>query len=158
MLSSEQRTNSPGRSRFLDRFAEEVAGFNVRSLCLRDLEQQCEARNIDFIIRPLRTLHGIAIELHEFDFVYVNSLIPDPLKTIAGFHELFHILHHIGDTKRCLSTGGVSCLSKNEFQAQVVGVVALMPDSLVASMSVNDIMREFEVSRQIAEFRLLCSL
>lgn len=157
MLSSERKERHLAGNRFLDRFAEEVDGFNRKTLGGSDLEEVCLSLGIELIERPFRSLHGIAIEFREYNYVYVNSLISEPFKVIAGFHELFHVLHHIGDGKRCLSTGGVFNLSKNEYQAQAAGVIALMPNRIVAEMSVEDMMREFEITRQIAEFRLRLS-
>lgn len=154
MLSSELEKNSPlPKVRFLDRFAKEVEGFNQLTLSTNDLQAACDARRIDLIEKPFRGLHGIAIEVRDFNYVYVNSLISSPLRTVAGFHELFHILHHIGDAKRCLSTGCVSNLSKNEFQAQCAGVLALMPLCLVINLTVEGMMGEFEIPRRLAEFR-----
>ena len=44
-------------------------------------------------------------------------------------------------------------LSRMEREAQIVGALALMPDPLVAGLSLEDMMREFGVSRITAQFR-----
>jgi Zn-dependent peptidase ImmA (M78 family) len=144
------------RNSFLDKFAGGVEGFNQRALGIVDLEFFCLQHDIEIDEMQFRALHGIAVAISDCDYIYINSLISYPEKVIAGYHELFHLVQHIGtgDSTRCLSEGQVVNLSKNEFQAQAAGVIALMPDALVDGMSVEDMMREFEVSRRIAEFRL----
>lgn len=138
---------------FLEKFSVEVEGFNQKSLGLNQLIEICDGKKIELIEKPFRGLHGIAIEDRQHDYIFINQIISYSYKVIAGYHELFHILHHVGNGQECLSYGGVINLSKKEYQAQAVGVIALMPDVMIQGLSIEDLMREFDVSRRIAEFR-----
>ncbi len=140
-------------SQLIDRFSRLVPGFNRRSLALDDLYGLCDIHNIDVVHLPLRRVHGIAFEEDSYRCMYINRLLRIPFQIIAGFHEFCHFDYHTVDSRVCLSMGGLANLSKRERQAQAVGVVALMPAPLIVDMTVDDLMREFEVSRQIAEFR-----
>lgn len=139
----------------LSRFEQVVEGFNQRSLRLFDLVTICEALDIEIVEKRMRSLHGSAYEEDGFRFVYINSLISPAEQVVAGFHELFHIFHHIGDGKLCQSRGATVRLSKQEKQAQAAGVIALMPLGVVYELSIEEMMREFDVSRRLAEFRLM---
>jgi Zn-dependent peptidase ImmA (M78 family) len=138
---------------YFDRFAAHVDGFNRKPLRLCDLYAYCERQNIEVVEMQMRQLHGGAHEYEGFQFIYINSLITYSEQIIAGFHELFHTLNHVGNGELCFSYGRVNNLSKQEFQAQAVGVVALMPLTEVYEMTVDRMMYEYTVSRQIAELR-----
>lgn len=138
---------------YFDRFADRVEGFNQKSLRLYDLYNYCEGSGIEVVEKQMRQLHGGAHELEGYQFIYINSLISYSEQIIAGFHELFHVLNHVGNAELCFSYGKVNNLSKQEFQAQAIGVIALMPLPEVYDMTIDQIVSEFYVSRQIAQLR-----
>lgn len=101
----------------------------------------------------MRGLHGSAYEEDGYKFIYINPLVSRTEQITAGFHELFHIFNHAGDGRICMSRGATVRISKQEKQAQAVGVIALMPLPIVAQMTIEDMMREFDVPRKLAQFR-----
>jgi Zn-dependent peptidase ImmA (M78 family) len=141
-------------TRFIETVVSLIPEFNRCSLTLEDLERICEAQNIELLYRNMRLLHGMAIQCDGVDVLRLNKLISYSEQVIAGFHELFHFLFHPVDSQVCLSYGRICNISKRELQAQIVGVIALLPISLVYKMTVEDMMREFEISKEIALFRL----
>jgi Zn-dependent peptidase ImmA (M78 family) len=156
MPGSEARgsASSHGRDRLLiDRFAERIEGFNVRSLTLGDLSRLCDERHIELVQTRMRSYHGVALEDDGYSYIYINSLLSEPERIIAGYHEYCHIADHCLDMSIRKSTGSFWNLTKYERQAQVIGTVALMPESWIRGLSVEGIGREFGVSRGIAEFR-----
>lgn len=142
----------PGTSS-LRRFALRVDGFNKRPLRLCDLYTICEDEGIEVIELQMRRLHGGAFEEDGYKFIFLNSLVSYAEQIVAGFHELFHTFNHVGDGVMCYSKGATQRLSKQEKQAQIAGVLALMPLSSVFQMTIEDMMREFDVSRKVAQFR-----
>lgn len=137
----------------IERFEYRLPGFNLRPFTLPDLYDLCDELEVSVRRIPMQYLHGCSFVEGGEVFLYINSLLRGPEQVIAGFHEYCHITDHCFDVEAFESTGGLWNLNKRERQAQTVGVVALMPHPLVEGMTVNDLMREFGVSRQVAEFR-----
>lgn len=140
------------REPLVEHFMNALPYFNQRSLTLLDLEQFCRVKDIELLYRPMRFLHGMACEVDGCKVLRVNSLLPLSLKIISGFHELKHFEFDNMDV--CFSDGKLLNLSKIEYQAQKIGAIALMPDYQVLGKSIEDLMHEYEISRQIATFRL----
>jgi Zn-dependent peptidase ImmA (M78 family) len=137
----------------LDQFRLTIDGFNVRSQSLNDLGRLCDELEIEVVQMPLRRLHGVALEDDGYKYLYINSRLSGPEKVIAGFHEYCHLTSHSLEMSILKSTGGLWNLQKYERQAQIIGTVALMPDPALSGLSIEEVMQEFGVSRQIAEFR-----
>ena len=137
----------------LEQFCHAIDGFNVRSQSLHDLGRLCDQLGIEVVQLPLRRLHGVALEDDGFKYLYINSRLSGPEKVIAGFHEYCHLTSHSLDMSILKSTGSLWNLQKYERQAQIIGAVALMPDPALSGLSIEEIMQEFGVSRQVAEFR-----
>ena len=84
----------------------------------------------------------------------INSLLSQPEQIIAGFHELTHLIDQADDPGIFLSNGNLWNRAREERDANIIGVIALMPDREVAGLSACDIMERWQVSRAVAEFRL----
>jgi hypothetical protein len=130
-----------------------IPDFNKRSLRLSDLHRICDELSIQVVQWQMRRLHGSAYEEDGYRFIYINPLISYSEQIVAGFHELEHIVSHVGNGEVCQSRGDTLRLSKQEKQAQMVGVIALMPITIVYGMTVEEMMREFDAPRKLAEFR-----
>jgi Zn-dependent peptidase ImmA (M78 family) len=140
-------------SMLIERFRRRLPGFNVRRFCLRDLYDLCSYRGIDIIQMPLRALHGAAAEEDGYQYIFINSLLQNTEKIVAGFHEFCHLTDHVLDVDVFHFTGSLWNVNKYERQANIIGVLALMPAPSIQGMTVEDIMRQFGVRREIAEFR-----
>jgi len=137
---------------------DRIPGFGTRSLSLPDLFATCEADSIEVFRTPFDSLHGCAFFEENTPFIFINSTLPAAEQVIAGWHEYDHLTRHILQSNcpyNCVftSSGGMVNLSRMEREAQIVGALALMPDPLVAGLSLEDMMREFGVSRITAQFR-----
>ena len=153
-MSELRRRSNPASDRLLlERFSNRIPGFNVRPQHLTDLDGLCDELDIEVVQLPMRRLHGVALEDGGFRYLYINRLLDGAEKVIAGFHEYCHLTSHSLNVAVFKSTGGLWNLDKYERQAQIVGTVALMPEPAIRHLSVEEIMREFSVSRRIAEFR-----
>ena len=136
----------------MERARQRIEGFNSHQLNLEDLYAHCDDRRIEVVWMPLRTGHGCSFYEQGHAFIYLNPLVSKPEQIIAGWHEYHHIVDHVAE-QAVFSTGTFWNLSKLEYQAQVVGVMAYMPDPMVWGLSVEDIRRRFGVSEQLARFR-----
>lgn len=137
----------------LERFSQRIDGFNQRQQSFEDLSALCISRGIELVQMPLRTLHGCALFEDGIPFLYVNSLISAAERVIAGFHEFCHLTDHSLEVGVFKSSGNLWNLPKVERQAQVVGVLAWMPDSDAGELSVEELMACYGVKRAVAEFR-----
>lgn len=137
----------------LDKFSSYIEDFNIERQSLSTLASCCARLEIEIVREPLRRLHGCAIEIDDYKAIYINSLIPEPLQVIVGFHEFCHVVYHAVNAEGCLSTGSNWNYSRIEREAQAVGVIALMPFWEVCCFDVQGIMDYYSVPRRIAEFR-----
>lgn len=106
---------------------------------------------------PLRRLHGCSFpdeEDPDRSVLWVNSLLTEPEKIIAAFHELTHILMHPPGQGAFASTGALWNRRKIEQEAQSVGIVALLPLPAILGRAVWEIEEAFGVNRKVARWRL----
>lgn len=148
-----ERRAAKNSSMLIERFSNRLPDFNRRSFSLPDLYNICDELEVNVGRIPMQYLHGCCFVEGNEVYLYVNSLLRGPEQVVAGFHEYCHITDHCFDVEVFESTGGLWNLNKRERQAQIIGVVALMPAPSIHGMNVEDIMREFGVRREIAEFR-----
>jgi Zn-dependent peptidase ImmA (M78 family) len=146
------------RSFLIQYYTDRIPGFGSKSLALPDLFAVCESDGIEVFRTPFDRLHGCAFFEDDAPFIFINSTLPAAEQVIAGWHEYDHLTRHMLKTHcpyNCVftSSGSMVNLSRIEREAQVVGCLALMPHPLVVGLSLEDIMREFGVSRNTAEFR-----
>lgn len=152
---SEPNNGRPARNRLLfERARHYIEGLNVEQQTLGNLCHACEDRRIEVRRLPFRRAHGCSFYEGGQPFIYINSLLSIAEQTIAAHHEFVHIQEHAFEVEVFHSTGDLWNLSKYEYQAQAVGAVAWMPDPLIFGLGIEGIMREFGVSRRLAEFRL----
>jgi Zn-dependent peptidase ImmA (M78 family) len=143
-----------GRNQLLlERARRRIEDFNRESLGLEDLYHHCDDRHIEVVSMPLRTGHGCSFYRGGFPYIFINPLVSKAEQVIAGWHEYLHLMEHVPE-QATFSTGTFFNLSKMEYQAQVIGVMALMPDPLVRWLNEEEIMGEFGVTQSIARFRL----
>jgi Zn-dependent peptidase ImmA (M78 family) len=142
-----------GSPMLVERFRYRLPGFNRRTFTLRDLFDICDEINVRVKSLPMQLLHGCSFVESGEVFLYVNSLLARPEQVIAGFHEYCHITDHCFGVEVFQSTGNLWNLSKREYQAQIIGALALMPATMISGLTVVEIMYQFGVRREIAEFR-----
>jgi hypothetical protein len=77
---------------------------------------------------------------------------------ITANHETAQILYHPSHPKVFERSGNLWNWSKCNRQAEIVGAVAWMPLATADGLSVDELMREFGVRREVAEFRASLNL
>lgn len=138
----------------IDRFEARIPGFNRFSLSFYYWVEVCDAYGVKVLQRPMRILHGLAMQGKKRPYIIINSTLTGPEKVIAVGHEFTHITDQILETSLFLSTGNLWNLSKFDRQAQIVGVVGLIPEPHITGKTAEDLMRDFGIKRAVAEFRL----
>jgi Zn-dependent peptidase ImmA (M78 family) len=119
-------------------------------LSLVDFYELSEALGVEVVDYPFEQDAGQAFWVGDIPYVYYSSLLPGPEQVITCYHELAHILYHPPRPEVFKRTGDLWNWSKCDRQAEIVGVVAWMPES---KGSVEQLMAEFGVGREVAEFR-----
>ncbi|HEY7544432.1 MAG TPA: ImmA/IrrE family metallo-endopeptidase [Blastocatellia bacterium] len=138
--------------RFLvEAFSQWIPGWGRRQLGWSDLEALCTDLGIELIQAHLKDADGYAFWVDGTPYIFVADHLSGPEKVIAGFHELCHILYHSEHSSIFRRCGNLWNWSKCDRQAEIVGAVAWMPD--VRGLSVEEVMEEFGVSRDVALFR-----
>jgi Zn-dependent peptidase ImmA (M78 family) len=144
----------------LQDYTHTIPNFGLRSLSLEDLSSLCDRYGIYVLFEHMDILHGCSFFENGQPYIVINSVINISEQTIAGYHEFVHLDRHIYLTPcrftTCAfkSTGNLINLSKMEYEAQSVGLYALMPDRLIKDMNPFDIMVAFDVNLDTALFRL----
>lgn len=132
-----------------------IPDLNTRPLALQDFYAIADNLGIDADEMPLRRLHGCSFPDDDGDRVIrVNSLITEPQRIIAGFHELGHVALHTLDGVVFASLGPLWNHRRDECEAEMIGVLALMPLSAISEMNPNLIAAKFRVPKKTAKFRV----
>jgi Zn-dependent peptidase ImmA (M78 family) len=117
---------------WIDRISREIPGFNERSLNLEDLYKRCDTHHMFISEMPMRRLHGCSFyDEDEQPCLLINSLLNEAERIVAGWHEFAHLLLHTPDGSVFCSTGNLWNHSKTEAQAQTIGVLALIPQTML---------------------------
>lgn len=145
--------------RFLvERFTEWIPGWGRRQLSLVDFYELSESLGVEVVDYPFEQDAGYAFWVGDIPYVYYSNRLSGSEQVITCYHELAHILYHPPRPEVFKRTGNLWNWSKCDRQAEIVGVVAWMPEPMVHDMTVSDLMREFGVRREVAEFRINLSL
>src|SRR5919205_1461830 len=114
----------------LERMKHFVPGFGSRSLTLDYFESYCQFLGIEVVKMRMRRLYGQAIWAGSELFIYLNSRLSYGEMTVTAYHELGHILLHTFKSD-FPNEDFILNLSKIEAQASAVGLISLMPRSLI---------------------------
>ena len=120
-------------------------------MSLADLKDLCEEIGVTVVEYPLEEACGYALWVEGTPYVYIAEHLTGPEKVITGYHELAHILYHPSHPEVFERTGNLWNMNKCNRQAEIVGVVAWMPE--IRRLTVEEISEEFEVSIKLAQFR-----
>ena len=138
----------------IERFESRIPGFNRFSLSFSYWLEVCDAYGIRALQRPMRLIHGLAMQASQRPYIVINTCLPNVEKIIAIGHEFTHIIDQELDTSVFLNNGNLWNTRKYQRQAWIIGIVGLMPETVVEGLSIFDLMRQFGVRREIAEFRV----
>jgi len=106
-------------------------GWNRRVLTYTDFERACERDGITVISKRLPDDLGRYQIVKGREVITLDSHLHGTLKVFIAFHEYGHALYHVPGCHRLLS--------KTEFEADIVGIVALLPRPLLERLSPGEI-------------------
>jgi len=84
--------------------------------------------------------------------------IDGPELLISAWHEVCHLLYHPAEKAPFTRYGNLWNWSKCDRQAEIIGVMAWMPHGPADLMTPDELMKEFGVRREVAEFRASLNL
>jgi Zn-dependent peptidase ImmA (M78 family) len=97
---------------------------------------------------------GYAFTQNNTPYIFINSRLNYAEKVVTGYHELAHLLLHAPNPevfrrqKNCCWN-----FSKCDRQAEIVGLVAWMPETQARGLSPGALMHQYDVRWESAEFR-----
>lgn len=148
------RGESATKKSIVERVALIVPGFNETQLGLDALYYHCDRLGYCAQEGHLRKLHGCSFYDSEGPCLVVNSLISPAERAIAGWHEFAHLTFDMKDARVFFSHGRFFSRRKIERKAQMVGVLAWMPDGECWGFTVPELIERYDVPRGVAEFRV----
>lgn len=111
-------------------------GWNRRVLSYADFEQACEDFDITLVLRRFADQGEYYVDPYWGDVIVLDNTMPDPLRSMVAWHEFGHALLHIPGHYRGFD-------EKAEYQADLVGLVALIPDTLFRRYTDGEISEQY---------------
>jgi hypothetical protein len=145
----------PGsREPFVEAVRREVPDLGRRSLTLGDFEACCGRLEIEVIYLEMEEVRGVSFYEQGVPFIGLNSVLPRPEMVVTAFHELTHLLAHPFTEERFSEADADFSPEVYELEANVVGVVALIPDEAAPWPLARRLVRRYGVTPRTAHFRL----
>ena len=125
--------------RFLtDKISKLNFGWNERPLSEADLFALCKRFKISVQEMPL-SVGGFYYRVMGRDFIAVDSKLTRHQRLAVLFHELGHFLFHTPESGATANFHGVGRRTRQEAEADVFAVCAIVPRSLIESRSVQEL-------------------
>lgn len=125
--------------RFLtERISKLNIDWNERPLTEADFYHLCKSFGITVQEMPL-TVGGFYYRVLGRDFVAVDSKLPKPQRLVVLFHELGHFLFHTPETGATASFHGIGRRTRQEIEADVFALCALIPRPWIESRSIQEL-------------------
>ncbi len=128
--------------RFLaDKLISLKVGWNERALSSDDFHKMCRRFRITVQEMPL-TVGGFYYRAMGKDFIAVDGRLPEMEKLAVMFHELGHFLFHAPETGATASFHHLAGLTREECEADVFALCAILPRPLIETRSAQDLIDE----------------
>jgi len=125
--------------RFLvDKLISLHIGWNERALTVVDFYRISRRFRITVQEMPL-TVGGFYYRAMGKDCIAVDSRLPETEKLAVMFHELGHYLFHAPETGATASFHHVAGLTREECEADVFALCALLPRPLIEQRSIQEL-------------------
>lgn len=132
-----------------------IPDLNTRPQTLLDFYILAERLGIPADEFPMRSLHGCTFPDDDGErTIRINSLVSEPERIIAGFHEIVHNILHATEGEIYASMGPLWNHRKDEHEAEMIGVLALLPLSEIAGMTPEEIAGVYRLPLKTAKFRM----
>lgn len=125
--------------RFLiDKLATLRVGWNERVLTVDDFYKICRRFRVTVQEMPL-TVGGFYYRAMGKECIAVDSRLPEKEKLVVMFHELGHFLFHAPETGATASFHHVAGPTREECEADVFAICAILPRTLIENRSAADL-------------------
>ena len=137
---------------FTDKIIKLRFGWNERPLAEVDFFRLCKRFKITVQEMPLTT-GGFYYRVMGKDFIAVDSRLAPQEKLIVLFHELGHFLFHTPETGATANFHGVGHRTRQEIEADVFALCAVMPKSLIANRRPDELVDDDGFTPEMVEER-----
>jgi Zn-dependent peptidase ImmA (M78 family) len=156
---SATKTKQIGNSRnLIEYFTRGIPGFNHRQFCLEDLYNLAHFYGVKILQTHFMRDGGHVVYSPRRIYIVIDKGMTGPYKVMHGFHEITHVLYHERPYVLYRCSGRNWNLSKCEYQAEIIGALAWMPDREARGLPAEALMARYGVSRETAEFRASLNL
>lgn len=133
------RTPASNMRFLVERVASLGIGWNERPLASDDLYNLFRRFRITLQEMPL-AVGGFYYRAMGKDCIAVDSRLPEKEKLAVMFHELGHFLFHAPETGATASFHHIAGLTREECEADVFALCAILPKPLIQRCSAQDLM------------------
>jgi len=116
-------------------------GWNERALDAVDFDKLCRRFRVTVQEMPL-AVGGFYYRAMEKDCIAVDSRLPEREKLAVLYHELGHFLFHAPETGATASFHHIAGLTREECEADVFALCALIPRTRIELYSTDDLIDE----------------
>jgi Zn-dependent peptidase ImmA (M78 family) len=125
-------------------------GWNERPLASDDLYKLCRRFRITLQEMPL-AVGGFYYRAMGKDCIAVDSRLPEKEKLAVMFHELGHFLFHAPETGATASFHHVAGLTREECEADVFALCAILPKPLIQKFSPQELVDDGFPPKSVAD-------
>lgn len=127
--------------------------WNERPLTEADFYRLCKRFKVSVTEMPLAT-GGFYYRVMGRDFIAVDSRLSPSKKLLVLFHELAHFLFHTPESGATANFHRVGRRTRQECEADMFALCALIPKTLVTSRSPEQFIDEDEFTAEIIRQRI----
>lgn len=121
-------------------------GWNRRVLTFADFEAACEHCEILLILKRFEPLGEYYIDYYGQDVIVLDNGMVEPMRSMIAWHEFGHALMHVPGHYHGFN-------GKAESQADFIGLVALIPDTLLRRYSDGEISEQYGYKLPLIQYR-----
>lgn len=117
------------------RFRELVPDFGRRPLSMKDFVEECERRDITFVLVAMEELWGLTWTVNGAANIALNSNLAAEALEFAAFHELSHQLVHSCEQRHLLKLNESAALADTlELEADAIAAIAVHPELMAEAL------------------------
>lgn len=139
---------------FLAKLMKGIPGLNTRTLTEEDFFRICRRHRIKVVEYPLESSPGFYMVCKGRSMIAVDSRLRGVRRMYVLWHELAHYFLHVPPHTTGARWFRLRPGTKEEFEAEVLAAIALIPEPLLRSMLAGEIEDMNEYPREMLEFRL----
>ncbi len=137
----------------LSRIEKLICGWNERPLDEDDFYRLCSEHDVTVVESPLQT-SGFYFSMRRKHFIAVNSELRGPQRLFVMFHEFAHFYLHAPNSGAGARFHGVGRKTRQEAEADLFAVCAIMPRSMIEMNTAGVLSEEFGLPGELIAERV----